>query len=338
MAPTSIVSTIVLSSEPSLHPAQIPLLTASPTPYQKDKAGKIQSPSSPSQQIDDDYYNEDNAPFTRIPTPSTYRRTTLSPVYKPQGDGKGFYYDDYYYYGYYDDDDYTAPIKNKIPTPYPTPSLHSPPGFSDGQKGSIPTPYPTPYAARPTIPTPYPSPYEAHPFLKKIPHPTTTPTHKPSKKTTHKPTHYPSPYPTRYPTSKQPSPTPTRYPVLKTAWPTRNPVHKPSGIPSLEPTQLVKILTEEQIFGFDVGSRAANIITLIALLLLMIWLALSTAYCLTRNKAKDERKVARKTRQQKFEEYWGEVDDTAHSSTAFNIMLDGDSIHSLSSNLDLIPH
>ena len=88
----------------------------------------------------------------------------------------------------------------------------------------------------------------------------------------------------------------------------------------------MKVLTEEEIFGFDVGSRAANVITLIALILLMVWLALSTAYCLTRRKPNKDEKAVRKTRQQKFEEYLGEIDDTAHSATALNII--GDSAHS----------
>jgi len=85
-------------------------------------------------------------------------------------------------------------------------------------------------------------------------------------------------------------------------------------------------MTDEEIFGFDVGSRAANVITLISLILLMVWLALSIAYCLTRKKPYKDQLAARKARQQKFEEYWGEVDDTAHSATAFNVI--GDSAHS----------
>jgi len=114
---------------------------------------------------------------------------------------------------------------------------------------------------------------------------------------------------------------PTRYPGASDAK-----TDDPTMAPTATPTLVTVVLSEEQIFGFDVGSRAANVITLVALILLMVWLALSTAYCLTRRKPGNEKKIVRKSRQQKFEEYWGEIDDTAHSSTALNVI--GDSMHS----------
>lgn len=73
--------------------------------------------------------------------------------------------------------------------------------------------------------------------------------------------------------------------------------------------------------------------TLIALVLVVIWLALSTAYCITRgyNNPRQHGRASQgrggggrgagstpgsKSRRQKFEEYWGEIDDSTNSVTS----------------------
>lgn len=116
---------------------------------------------------------------------------------------------------------------------------------------------------------------------------------------------------------------------------------------------MVIIYTDKEIFGFDVGSRAANIATLIALILVIIWLALSTAYCITRGspparythhnvpsgsvdrtqQSRDGRGPGRnagggagdKSRRQRFEEYWGEMDSSTNSITPMHPTSDSES-------------
>jgi hypothetical protein len=116
---------------------------------------------------------------------------------------------------------------------------------------------------------------------------------------------------------------------------------------------MVIVYTDKEIFGFDVGSRAANIATLIALILVIIWLALSTAYCITRgsppprfnhhnvpsssvDRTRQSRDGGRgpgrgggggndKSRRQKFEEYWGEMDSSTNSITPMHPTSDSES-------------
>jgi hypothetical protein len=114
-----------------------------------------------------------------------------------------------------------------------------------------------------------------------------------------------------------------------------DPTPSPTPRKTQSPTQIEIILTDKEIFGFDVGSRAANIMTLIAMVLVIIWLALSTAYCITRGynnprlhgRAPQSRTgggggggnggaPGSKSRRQKFEEYWGEIDDSTNSVTS----------------------
>lgn len=116
---------------------------------------------------------------------------------------------------------------------------------------------------------------------------------------------------------------------------------------------MVIIYTDKEIFGFDVGSRAANIATLIALILVIIWLALSTAYCITRgsppprythhtltnnsersnssgrgnnnnNKGRGSSGGPDKSRRLKFED-WGEMDSSTNSVTPMHPTSDSDS-------------
>jgi hypothetical protein len=86
------------------------------------------------------------------------------------------------------------------------------------------------------------------------------------------------------------------------------------------------VYTDKAIFGFDVGSRAANIAVLISLVAVIVWLAMSTAFCITRRYndptiggAKKQPIVPKKNRKQKFEEYWGDMDDSTNSMTGFNL-------------------
>lgn len=111
-----------------------------------------------------------------------------------------------------------------------------------------------------------------------------------------------------------------------------DPTPSPTPRKTQHPTQIEIILTDKEIFGFDVGSRAANIMTLIAMVLVIIWLALSTAYCITRgynNPRAHGRAMTgtgggrggpgggnSKSRRQKFEEYWGEMDESTSSVTS----------------------
>lgn len=134
------------------------------------------------------------------------------------------------------------------------------------------------------------------------------------------------------------------HPIAPTRWPT--------AWPTQYPTEMVIVYTDKEIFGFDVGSRAANIATLIALILVIIWLALSTAYCITRGSPpprfnhhnvpsgsvdrtrqnRDGRGPGRgsgggndKSRRQKFEEYWGEMDSSTNSVTPMHPTSDAES-------------
>jgi hypothetical protein len=74
------------------------------------------------------------------------------------------------------------------------------------------------------------------------------------------------------------------------------------------------------VFGFDVGSTFANITMLVALILVILWLGLSIAYCISRKVPEEGKKNrSKKSRRQKFEEYWGDVDDSStHSTSALN--------------------
>ena len=100
--------------------------------------------------------------------------------------------------------------------------------------------------------------------------------------------------------------------------PTRAPTLKPTQ----HPTYVVISYTDKEIFGFDVGSRTGNLVTLIALVMVIIWLAVSTAFCITRQgsdpRLQKKKKNSKKSRRQKFEEYWGEMDESTNSTTAFN--------------------
>ena len=60
--------------------------------------------------------------------------------------------------------------------------------------------------------------------------------------------------------------------------------------------------------------------SLIALVLVIVWAALSMAYCVTRryNDPTMGKKPVKKQPKQKFEEYWGEMDSTTNSTTALN--------------------
>lgn len=78
-------------------------------------------------------------------------------------------------------------------------------------------------------------------------------------------------------------------------------------------------LTDEMIFGFDVGSRFGNIMLLLTLLLVIVWLGVSIAYCVAKTSVEPRaRAKPRKSRRQKFEEYWGDMDESARSTDAFN--------------------
>jgi hypothetical protein len=92
--------------------------------------------------------------------------------------------------------------------------------------------------------------------------------------------------------------------------------------PTAHPTSIVITYTDKEIFGFDVGSRTGNLVTLTALVLVVIWLAVSTAFCITRKgtdpRLNKKKKNPKKSRRQKFEEYWGEMDESTNSTTAFN--------------------
>jgi hypothetical protein len=95
---------------------------------------------------------------------------------------------------------------------------------------------------------------------------------------------------------------------------------RPSVSPTVEPTSEA-VITDRMIFGFDVGSTSANVFTLILLIIVILWLGLSIAYCITR---KDSSSTAVKTgrnrsRKQKFEEYWGDINDSAHSTSTFDL-------------------
>ena len=79
----------------------------------------------------------------------------------------------------------------------------------------------------------------------------------------------------------------------------------------------VSAITDQQIFGFDVGSRTANIFTLVVLIGAIIWLGLSIAYCITRKEV-SEMKLKARNNKQKFEDYWGDVGDSIHSTTGLN--------------------
>jgi preprotein translocase subunit SecG len=73
------------------------------------------------------------------------------------------------------------------------------------------------------------------------------------------------------------------------------------------------------IFGFDVGSRFGNIMLLLTLLLVIVWLGVSIAYCVAKTSVEPRaRAKPRKSRRQKFEEYWGDMDESARSTDAFN--------------------
>lgn len=90
------------------------------------------------------------------------------------------------------------------------------------------------------------------------------------------------------------------------------------------------VITDKQIFGYDVGSTVGNIAVLVSLVLVIIWLGLSLAYCMSRGDPVPLHKGrAKKSRRQKFEEYWGDIEDSAHSTTGFNLQdRDEESQHS----------
>jgi hypothetical protein len=97
----------------------------------------------------------------------------------------------------------------------------------------------------------------------------------------------------------------------------------PSRFPSV--TLSTYVVTDRTIFGFDVGSTGGNIASLVLLILCILGLGLSMAYCISRGDQKTAHIVrAKKSRRQKFEEYWGDVDDSAHSTAALNY---GGSMH-----------
>lgn len=108
--------------------------------------------------------------------------------------------------------------------------------------------------------------------------------------------------------------------MLLPAGPTRAPTLKPTS----HPTSVVITYSDKEIFGFDVGSRTGNLVTLTALVMVIIWLAVSTAFCITRQgndprlHSNKKKKNPKKSRRQKFEEYWGEMDESTNSTTGFN--------------------
>lgn len=93
------------------------------------------------------------------------------------------------------------------------------------------------------------------------------------------------------------------------------------------------------IFGYDVGSTTGNIVVLVILILTILWLGLSMAYCISRKEQEIGIKGrARKSRRQKFEEYWGDIEDSAHSTTGLYMRArDDESQHSSTAgaNMDL---
>lgn len=92
----------------------------------------------------------------------------------------------------------------------------------------------------------------------------------------------------------------------------------PTIAPTVSPT-VTAAITDQMIFGYDVGSTVGNVVVLICLILVILWLGLSMAYCISRGDPKTEaRGRSKKSRRQKFEEYWGDVDESAHSTTGLN--------------------
>lgn len=79
----------------------------------------------------------------------------------------------------------------------------------------------------------------------------------------------------------------------------------------------VSSISDKEIFGFDVGSRTANIFTLVVLIGAIIWLGLSIAYCITRKEVAELKPYAGSNKQ-KFEDYWGDVGDSIHSMSGLN--------------------
>jgi len=153
--------------------------------------------------------------------------------------------------------------------------------------------------------------------------PTAPPTFRPTPAPTQYPTRRPTLRPTNYPT-ELPTAAPTYYPTVRPTrmWKSKSPTIRPTRRPSPSPTQIEIILSDKEIFGFDVGSRAANIMTLVAMVLVIIWLALSTAYCITRGYNNPRygraRPPSRRSRREQLEQYWSEVDESTSSVTPMN--------------------
>lgn len=90
-------------------------------------------------------------------------------------------------------------------------------------------------------------------------------------------------------------------------------------MPTGSPSVAAKVVTDSMIFGFDVGSTTANIVTLVLFIIAVLWFGISIAYCISRKSVDEVNKNRqRKSRRQKFEEYWGDVDDSTHSTSALN--------------------